>query len=213
MSNTSGDIILLYELGEDSGSTVSKQAKETFAYAMNQPTVKEEPCISLNLRDLCHNYYLKKPKLMSIDIEGYGYAPLMTNDWTNDLCVPEVIIAEDSAYNTASGMPPIADLLKAKNYSKREMIGLNTIYIHNEHLEFYIKQMNEGNRVFQEKFNLISFWSVEPQLIGVAAPGAPLNSKHINSADIGAYIHYCRETVISIPDIINEANFVSRTKR
>ena len=41
MSSSTGDLMILYELAEDSGSTVSKQAKETFSYAKSQPTQKE----------------------------------------------------------------------------------------------------------------------------------------------------------------------------
>lgn len=164
------------------------------------------------MRDLCHKYYLKKPKFMSLDIEGYGYAPLSSNDWDNDLCVPELIIAEDSAYNVASGLPPIAGFLQTKNYTKREMIGLNTIYIHNKYLDFYIKQLEEGTRQFDAKFTVASWWSVEPNLISTVAPGGGLNSKHINLVDTQAYVHYSREQIISIPDILDSSNFISLKK-
>lgn len=53
----------------------------------------ETDTLAMSMKDLCHKYYLKRPKMMSIDIEGYGYAPLSTNDWSNKLCVPEIIIA------------------------------------------------------------------------------------------------------------------------
>ena len=49
------------------------------------------------MADFCHKYYLKKPKLLSIDIEGYEYPALASNDWENDKCIPEIIIIEINA--------------------------------------------------------------------------------------------------------------------
>lgn len=46
----------------------------------------------MTLADLCHTYFVKKPKFMSIDIEGHGLVALGSNDWTNDKCIPDVLL-------------------------------------------------------------------------------------------------------------------------
>ncbi len=33
---------------------------------------------------------------MSLDIEGVGYEALNSNDWSDPLCTPQLIIAEDN---------------------------------------------------------------------------------------------------------------------
>ena len=71
---------------------------------------------TLNLANLCHTYFLKRPKFMSIDIEGVNYLPLSTNDWNNEKCVPEMIYAEVNIYSEKSGFPDIGNLLIQHNY-------------------------------------------------------------------------------------------------
>lgn len=46
----------------------------------------------MTLTDLCHNYYPKTPKFMSISISGHGYVALNSNDWMNPKCIPEVLV-------------------------------------------------------------------------------------------------------------------------
>ncbi len=42
--------------------------------------------------DLCHQYFIKKPVFLSIDVEGVGYNVLIGNDWNNPKCVPDIIV-------------------------------------------------------------------------------------------------------------------------
>jgi hypothetical protein len=43
--------------------------------------------------------------MMNLDVEGYGTKALMTNDWNNSLCVPDMIIAENNLLSLKSGFP------------------------------------------------------------------------------------------------------------
>ena len=79
------DIFLtLYEMNEDSSSTVSEKVKDY----ENFKVMKEIQVPSMNMSKLCHMFFLKKPKFLSLDIEGYGTKALMGNDWDSDLCRP-----------------------------------------------------------------------------------------------------------------------------
>lgn len=42
---------------------------------------------------LCERFFNRKPNFLNLDIEGHGSETLMSNDWTNDKCVPEIIFA------------------------------------------------------------------------------------------------------------------------
>jgi hypothetical protein len=53
---------------------------------------KEQLVYQMTLADLCHNYYIKRPKLMNIDIEEHGYIALNSNDWATQRCIPEIIL-------------------------------------------------------------------------------------------------------------------------
>jgi len=37
----------------------------------------------MTLADLCHTYFVKKPKFMHINIDGNGLIALGSNDWAN----------------------------------------------------------------------------------------------------------------------------------
>ena len=89
MSNITGDKITFYEVGQPGKSTINQEVQR----AGNETLLKQEVMTSLNLAKLCHSYFLKRPKFMSIDIEGVNYLPLSTNDWANEKCVPELIYA------------------------------------------------------------------------------------------------------------------------
>lgn len=48
---------------------------------------------------------------MNLDIEGYGSQALKTNDWTNPICRPEIILAENNQFSKVSGFPEIQNVL------------------------------------------------------------------------------------------------------
>ncbi len=48
----------------------------------------------MTIRQLCERFYFRKPTFMNLDIEGYGGRALLTNDWNNPKCVPDVIFSE-----------------------------------------------------------------------------------------------------------------------
>lgn len=50
--------------------------------------VSEIKVPSITLKQICERYYYRKPIFMNLDIEGYGSKALLSNDWTNDKCVP-----------------------------------------------------------------------------------------------------------------------------
>jgi hypothetical protein len=45
------------------------------------------------MADLCNKYYKAKPNFLNIDVEGIGEMVLKSNDWSNDKCVPDIILA------------------------------------------------------------------------------------------------------------------------
>lgn len=52
----------------------------------------------MTLGQLCDRYFLKKPNIMSFDIEGLDYSVFEKNNWTNPKCYPEVIINQNNPW-------------------------------------------------------------------------------------------------------------------
>lgn len=82
---------ILYELTEDSSSKISKEVKE---FVSGYKPVREEILVpSLSLKQVCERYFYRRPILMNLDVEGVGSKVLESNDWTNPVCVPDIIIS------------------------------------------------------------------------------------------------------------------------
>lgn len=60
---------------------------------------------------MCHRYYYKKPVFMNLDVEGFGGFALENNDWENEKCIPDVILAESNEWNTVSKSGNVRSLL------------------------------------------------------------------------------------------------------
>ena len=76
------DVFLtLYEMSEDSSSTVSPLVKEIAA--KSSKVVQETRVPSMNMKDLCLRFFPRKPLFLNLDIEGYGAKALEGNDWDN----------------------------------------------------------------------------------------------------------------------------------
>lgn len=57
-------------------------------------SVKNEVKVhSISMKTLCENYYVKRPNFLNLDIEGHGAQALLTNDWSNPKCVPEIVFS------------------------------------------------------------------------------------------------------------------------
>lgn len=63
---------------------------------------------------------------MNLDIEGYGSKALLSNDWTNDKCVPDVIFSEINEETRQSGLELPEAILTRFGYKKNPLsVGLN----------------------------------------------------------------------------------------
>lgn len=95
----------LHEFKDDSVSTISNKVEKLIKSEQAQRQDISVPAITMGT--LCHNYYLKRPKFLTLDIEGYGSQALMTNDWKTAKCRPEIILAENNRFSKASGFPEL----------------------------------------------------------------------------------------------------------
>ena len=48
---------------------------------------------------------------MNLDVEGFGGFALENNDWENEKCIPDVILAESNEWNTVSKSGNVRSLL------------------------------------------------------------------------------------------------------
>ena len=84
----------------------------------------------MSMKQICERYYVKKPNVLNIDIEGLGARALVGNDWTNPKCVPDFIIAEENVLNKISGDPSISEILRKNGYVALEEIkNENSFYV------------------------------------------------------------------------------------
>ena len=70
-----------------------------------KPVQAEIKVPSMSIKQLCERFYFRKPTFMNLDIEGYGGRALLTNDWNNSKCVPDVIFSEINEETKQSGFP------------------------------------------------------------------------------------------------------------
>ena len=99
VSNVSGEIATFYEADFAEASSLSQKAITNIGYMK----YRELKVMVINMSDLCHKYYMGKPHLLSIDVEGIGEIVLRSNDWTTDRCIPDIIYAEDANPNKRAG--------------------------------------------------------------------------------------------------------------
>lgn len=83
--------VTLFEVDEDSSSTVSPKVMEFIKGS--KPVLQQIKVAAMTLKQVCNRYYFRKPIFMNLDIEGYGSKALESNDWSNPLCVPDIIFS------------------------------------------------------------------------------------------------------------------------
>jgi hypothetical protein len=67
-------------------------------FAVKLNVTKEVKVPSLSMKQLCERFYPHRPLFLTLDIEGNGALALQGNDWSNRLCVPDVIFSEMNAF-------------------------------------------------------------------------------------------------------------------
>jgi FkbM family methyltransferase len=80
ITNQTGGYATLVEYAEDSSASIHADLLKGMAAGSIKS--KEQTVYQMTLADLCHKYYIKRPKLLNIDIEEHGYVALSSNDWT-----------------------------------------------------------------------------------------------------------------------------------
>ena len=83
------------------------------------------------MKQLCERYFYRRPLFLNVDIEGYGYQALNSNDWSNQLCNPDIIFSENNWLNAVSGLPQTETILTKNGYKKweKDKIQGNDIFI------------------------------------------------------------------------------------
>ena len=132
VTNSTGEVIHLATLTEDSMASVDKVFLEQNKQLNTGKSVNVE---TMTMSDLCHKYYPKKPKLMSVDIEGHGLVALQSNDWDDDKCVADVLLAETLFTKQANQQQE--DFLKSKGYVLKKSTNLNQLYLHSSKIDEY----------------------------------------------------------------------------
>lgn len=84
--------VTLYNLAEDSSSTVSVKVKDKVEGY--KPVTEEVKIPSISMKELCKRFYYRQPLFLTLDIEGLGAQALRGNDWKDKRCRPEIIFSE-----------------------------------------------------------------------------------------------------------------------
>ena len=75
------------------GTTASKEVVRGSSFN------KEFNIPSINLAQLCERYYFKKPVFLNLDVEGFGGFAVRQNNWDEEKCRPDIILAEENQWN------------------------------------------------------------------------------------------------------------------
>jgi FkbM family methyltransferase len=118
VSNITGDVVTLYNLLEDSSSsTIMKNAKDKDTLVADGTVYHKELVPTLTLSDLCDRYYVTKPTVLNVDVEGADYLVMKGNSWNTSVCRPDIIIVEDNHFSIAAGYDAIIPFIEDKNYT------------------------------------------------------------------------------------------------
>jgi FkbM family methyltransferase len=159
VSNVTGDVVTLYNLLEDpSASTILKDAKDKFYYTKWQKVSYKEPVLTLTLEDICKKYYVTKPTVLNVDVEGVVYSNTQGNNWSVNICRPDIIIVEDNEFSNIAGYDnKIRPFIEDKNYTYiANTYQDNKFFIDNNALDKYSELFSSGMEKFlQDKKVLV----------------------------------------------------------
>lgn len=160
VSNVTGDVVTLYNLLEDpSASTILKGAKDEFHYTKWQKVSLKEPVLTLTLEDICKKYYVTKPTILNVDVEGVDYLVMEGNNWNVNICRPDIIIVEDNEFSNIAGYKnKIRPFIESKNYTYiANTFQDNKFFVDNNAIDKYSDLFSSEMEKFMENKKVLLY--------------------------------------------------------
>ena len=124
------EMATLYDFPGEGLATLEPAIKDYRQDKQKQVVTKKTIVPQLSMKQICERYFVKKPNVLNLDIEGLGARALMGNDWSNPKCIPDFIIIEDNVLNEISGDPSIKEILTKNGYNTLGgMVNENSFYV------------------------------------------------------------------------------------
>ena len=124
------EMATLYDFPGEGLATLEPTIKDYRAKNQKQTVTNKTIVPQLSMKQICERYFVKKPNVLNLDIEGLGARALMGNDWSNPKCIPDFIIIEDNVLNKVSGDASISKVLGDNGYiSMGYKVNENSFYV------------------------------------------------------------------------------------